>query len=112
MLDDPFAHLKCQIQSPESRISQLEIFHYAQCVKIVVKEQPVAAHCRIQRLLPGMAEWGMADVVNQSQRLYQVYVQIELCGHGTRNLRHFDGVSQSVAEVVGITSRKDLSLRF
>jgi len=54
----------------------------------------------------------MADVVHESQRLGQVYVQAERCGEGAGDLSYLKRVREAAAEVVaGFTSgrlREDL----
>jgi hypothetical protein len=54
----------------------------------------------------------MAEIVRQGERLDQIGVQSKLRGDGARNLRDFNGVRQPVAEVVGVTPRENLRLRF
>src|SRR5271157_4831374 len=55
-----------------------------------------------------MTERGMAEVVDQGQRLHQIDIEIKGGGDGARNLRDFDGVRQAGAEVVGIAAGEDL----
>ena len=50
----------------------------------------------------------MADIVRQRQRLRQILVQLQNAGQRARDLRHFDGVGQAVAEVVGQLRGEDL----
>jgi hypothetical protein len=54
----------------------------------------------------------MADVVDQCERFDQIDVQSKLFGDGARNLRDFEGVGQTVAEVVGVAASEDLRFRF
>ena len=70
------------------------------------------AHGGIERLLSGMAEGRMSDVMNQRQRLDQIAVQPELGRNGTRNLRHFDGVRQAIAKMIGLATGENLGLGF
>jgi len=54
----------------------------------------------------------MADVVRQRQRFGQILVQCQDGGHRARNLRHFDGVRQTVSEMVAQAGCEDLGLGF
>jgi len=72
----------------------------------------VPAHSSVKRLLSCVAEWRMADVVDQCQRFYKIDVQSQLRGNGAGDLRNFNGVGQAVAEVVGISAGENLGLRF
>src|SRR5271163_180594 len=75
MLYDPFANLKGQVQSGEIKISLLELLHNAQGVQIMVKPPAMFPHSRIKLLLARVAERGVPDVVDESQRLRQIGVQ-------------------------------------
>src|ERR1017187_3380664 len=59
-----------------------------------------------------MSKGRMADVVNQSQRLDQINIQVERGGNGARDLRHLHGVGQTSTEVVGVAAGEDLRLVF
>ncbi len=112
VLDDPLAHLEGQVQPAKGGIALLEVLHDAQRVQVVIEEGSVRLHGRIQRLLAGVAEGRMSDVVHQRQRLHQVHLQPQLGGDGARDLRHLDGVRQPVAEVVGVAAGEHLGLIF
>ena len=60
---------------------------------------------------PGVPKGRMPDVVDQRQRLGQIRVEVQRPGHGAGHLRHFDGVRQAVAEMIGIARGEDLRLR-
>ena len=66
----------------------------------------------VQCTLAGMPKRRMADVVNQRKRLRQIFVQTKGGGRPAGDLRDFNRVGQTVAEVVGITAREDLGLGF
>src|SRR5436853_174687 len=59
-----------------------------------------------------MAEWRVSDVMYQRECFNQINIQSKLRGNGARNLRHFNGVSETVAEMVGVAAGKYLGLRF
>jgi hypothetical protein len=50
--------------------------------------------------------------MHQGQSLGEVIVEAELRSDGTRNLRDFDGMGETVPEVVGVAACEDLGLRF
>ena len=65
MLDDAFAHLECQIQSPKSGITHFEIFDNPQGMQIVVEERSVGAHSSVESFFPGVPEGRMPDIMHQ-----------------------------------------------
>ena len=112
MLDDAFAHFKSKIQSAESGVAQLEIFDDAQGMQVVIEEKAVLAHGGVERLFAGVPKGRVADVVDQGQGFDQIDIQVELGGDGAGDLRHFDGVGQAVAEVIGVAAGENLGLVF
>src|SRR5688500_6081488 len=64
----------------------------------------------LQRILPGMSEWRMADIVRQAQRLGQILVQPQRARHGAADLRDLQAVSEANAEMVAVGRHKHLSL--
>ncbi len=50
--------------------------------------------------------------MHERERFDEIDVEVERAGHRARNLRHLDGVSEAVAEVVGITAGENLGLGF
>src|SRR3989442_5957853 len=78
----------------------------------MVKRHAMRLHSRMQRLLPGMAERGMSDVVSQRQRFHQVDVQSKLGGDGACNLCDFNGMSEPVAKVIGVAAGGELGFVF
>src|ERR1700677_2191172 len=70
------------------------------------------AHGSVERLLSGMAKRRMANIVHQRQGLDQIAVQAKLRRNRTGDLRDLNGVSETVAEVVGVAPGEYLRLRF
>src|SRR5881227_2464447 len=87
VLDDALANSKRQIKSAMGGVTLLEVLDDAQCVDVVVKPPPVALQAAVQCALAGMPKGWMADIVNQRQRLRQIFVQAERCGDGPGDLR-------------------------
>src|SRR5262245_50971888 len=112
VLDDALADLERQVQAGKGRISLFELLHNAQRVKIVIKRKPVFAHLVVKRLLPGVTEGWMPDVVDERERFHELGIESKLAGNGAGDLGNFDGVCQAIAEMVGIASAENLGLVF
>jgi hypothetical protein len=90
------------------RIALLEVLDDTQCVKIVVEPAPMVAKASIERSLSGMAEGRMSDIVNQRQRLGQIFVQAKSHSAQPGNLRNLHRMGQPTAKVVRRPAGKDL----
>ena len=108
MLDDPFAHAEGKIQAAKAGITNFEIFDHAQRVQVVIEAQAKLAHGCVQRPLAGMTEGRVPDVMHQRQRFRHVLVQLQRAGDGARDLRHFHGVRETAAKVIGVAVGEDL----
>ena len=64
----------------------------------------------VERLLAGMAERRVAEIVRQRQRLGQILVETERAADRARDLRHFEAVGQPGAVVVALVIDEDLRL--
>ena len=71
---------------------------------------PWARRHAVERLLAGVAERRMAEVVAERDRLGQVLVQPERPRHGPRDPRHLEGVGHARAEVVALGGDEHLRL--
>src|SRR5258708_15729473 len=112
VLDDALADFKRQIQPAESGITQFEVLDNAERMQVVIKRKPVLSHGGVERFFSRVAKRRVAEVVNQRKRLRQIGVQAKLRGDGARDLRDLNGVSQPVAEMVGVTAGENLRLCF
>src|SRR5450432_1575971 len=112
VLDDAFAYFESEIQSAKAGVPDLEILNNAQRVQIVVEEKSVLSHGCVQSFFTGVAEGRVAHVVHQGKSFNKIHVQSELGCDGAGNLRHFNGVGQTIAEVVGEAAGKNLRLGF
>ena len=54
----------------------------------------------------------MPDVVGQCQRLSQIFVETQHASDSTCDLRHLNGMRQTISEMIGNPRRKDLGLIF
>ena len=67
-------------------------------------------HRDVQRLLAGMAERRMAEIVRERQRLGQILVELQRAGDRAGDLRHLDAVGQPGAEEVALVVDEHLGL--
>ena len=75
VLDDSLANAERKIESAMRGVTLLEVLDDAQRMQVVVEAAPMTAEAAIQSALAGMSKGRMADVVNQRQRLRQIFVQ-------------------------------------
>src|SRR3546814_13345709 len=68
----------------------------------VVVEPTFIHHRRLQRILAGVAEGWMADIVREAQRLGQILVEPERSRDRPPDLRHFEAVRQPDAKLVAV----------
>src|SRR3546814_4478920 len=68
----------------------------------VVVEPTFIHHRRLQRILAGVAEGWMADIVREAQRLGQILVEPERSRDRPPDLRDFEAVRQPDAKMVAV----------
>ena len=79
---------------------------------VVIEKKAVFAHGGVESFFAGVSKGRVADVMDQGESFDQVHIQTELRGDGSGDLRHFDGVGQTVAKVIGEAAGEDLGLGF
>ena len=109
VLDQALQRLPGQVQPVELGIAPLQPGHDAQRLGVVV-EAAERRHAVVERVLAGMAEGRVAEVVRQRQRLGQVLVEPQRAGQRAGDLRHLDRVGQPRAVVVALVVDEDLRL--
>jgi hypothetical protein len=92
------------------RITLLEVLDNPQRVNVVVEAPPMTLQAAVQRALTRMPKRRMADVVNQRQRLRQIFVQAKRGRNRPCNLRNLNSVRQAAAKMIGRPARKYLRL--
>ena len=112
VLHDAFAHLEGKIQSGEARITLLELIDDAERLNIVIEVVAVAPHLRVERILAGVGEGRMPDVVGQGEGFGEVLIESEGGGDGAGDLGDLDGVGETIAEMIGKAGGEDLGLGF
>src|SRR5262249_9148793 len=108
VLEDTFAALETEIEAVEARVALLQLVDDSQRLQVVL-EAAEFAHAAVQRVLAGVAEGRMPEVVSQRYSLDQRLVQRERPGDGARDLRHLDRMRHTRA--VQITFVIDEHLR-
>ena len=109
MLGEALQRLPRQVQPVEAGVAGFPRGAGLEGLRIVV-EAAIGLHRGIQRILPGMAEGGMAEVVGDGQRLRQIFLQRQFPGDGARDLRDFQAVGQARPEMVAFVVDEDLGL--
>ena len=71
---------------------------------------PCAGHAGVERVLAGVAERRVAEVVAERDRLGEVLVEREGAGQRAGELRDLDGVGQPGAEMVALVMHEHLRL--
>ncbi len=87
----------------------LELGDDAQSMAVVV-EAAVGGHAGVKRLLAGMAEGGVAEVVGERHRLGEIVVEPERARKRPGDLRHLDRMGQPGAEMVALVMDEHLGL--
>ena len=109
VLDHSVEGLAGQVKPVEIRVTFLEPGYDAQRLGVVV-ETSEGLHRRAQRLLAGMAERRMAEVVGERERLAKVFVEAEAPANRARDLRNLEAVGQPGAEKIAFVVDEDLGL--
>src|SRR5438067_1111192 len=81
-------------------------------MQIMIEAVAEAPHLPVKLILAGMSKRGVADVMAESQRFGEVFVQTQNGRDRAGNLRNLDRMGQSIAEMVGEPGRENLRLGF
>ena len=76
----------------------------------VVVEAAVLGHAGVERVLAGMAEGRVAEIVAKRDRFRQVVVEPQGAGERARDLRHLDRMGEAGAEMVALVMDEHLRL--
>ena len=113
MLQDAFARLEGQIQAVERRVARFEQVDHAQALEVVLEAvagRVDLAQALVERVLAGVAERRVAEVVGERNRLAQVLVQAQRPRHRARQLRDLERVGQPGAKQVAFVVQEHLRL--
>ena len=111
MLEDALARLEGEVQAVERGVALLEQVDDAQGLQVVL-EAAVGLHAGVQRVLAGVAERRVAEVVGERDGLGQVLVEPQAARDRARDLRHFEAVGEPRAEEIAFVVDEDLRLVF
>ena len=109
MLENALAAFERQIQAREQRIALLELIDRAQGLQVVL-EAAVVAHAVVERILAGVAEGRVAEIVRQRDRFGQRLVQRERACDRAGDLRHFDRMGHARAIQIAFVIDEHLGL--
>ena len=106
MIDDAVAHFKSQVEAPAVLFEHVDDAQRLDIVRKSVRSQTV------QNPLARVPERRVPQIVPQSDRFRQVFIESEGTGDGARDLRNVDGVRHAGAEMVAFRRKEDLRLIF
>ena len=109
VLDQPFQRLPAQIETVEFGIAVFQLGDDPERLCVVVEAAEVR-HQLVERILAGMAERRVAEIMGKRQRLGQILVDGEGARQRPGNLRHLDGMGQPRAVVIALVIDEDLGL--
>ena len=98
-----------QVEAVEVGVAALERGDDAQRVAVVV-EAAVAGHAGVERVLAGVAERRVAEIVAERDRLREVVVELKRAGERAGDLRHLDRVGEPGAEMIALVVDEHLGL--
>ena len=105
----PSRHSKVRFSPWNSRVALLQFIDHAQRLQVVL-EAAVVAHARIERVLAGVAEGRVAEVVGQADGLGQRLVEPQRARDRAGDLRHLHRVRQAGAVQVALVVDEHLGL--
>ncbi len=109
MLDEAFQRLPGEVEPVVVGIAAFQQGHDAQRLGVVV-EAAVGLHAGVQRLLAGVAEGRMAEIVRQRHRLGEILVERQRPRERPGDLADLDRMGQPRAEMIAVERHEDLRL--
>ena len=113
MLEYPLARLESQVQAVEFGVAGLEQIDHPQALEVVLEALAIRADLQqavVERVLSGMAERRVPDIVSQCDGFDQVFMQTQRSGDRAGNLRHLERVRHAGAKQVAFVVEEDLRL--
>ena len=107
VFEDAFARLESQVQAVVVRVAVLQLIDHAQALQVVL-EAAVRGHAVVERILPGVAEGRVAEVVGQRDGFGQIFVQPQRAGDGAGKLRYLQRMREPGAEQVALVVQEHL----
>jgi hypothetical protein len=109
MLGDALQRLPGQVQPVEGGVAPLQHGHDPQGLRVVV-EAAIIGHAGRKRVLAGVAEGRVAEIVRQRHRLGEILVERQRPRQRARHLTDLDRVGQPRAVIVSLMLHEDLRL--
>ena len=109
VLGDALKAVPGQVQPVPFRVGTFKIRYDRNGLRVVV-ETAVGGHELGQRVLSGVTEGRVAEVMGQRDGLCQFRVQLQRAGDGAGDLRHLDRMGQAGAEIVALVFDEHLRL--
>ena len=100
VLDDALADAEGEVEAGEAGVAVLKAGDDAEGVEVVVEAEGVGAEGFVEGLFAGVAEGGVADVVDKSEGFRELGVEAEDLGGGAGDLSDFERVGEAAADVV------------
>ena len=111
VLDQSLQRLPGQVQSVKLGIAAFETGNDAKRLGVVIKAAP-SGHLGVERVLAGMSERRMAEIMHERDRLGEVLVATQRPRQRPRNLRDLDRVGQPGTKMVAFMGDEHLRLVF
>ena len=109
VLDQALERLPGEVEPVEFGVAALQPRHHAQRLRIVVEAAP-RRHLFVERILAGMAERRVAEIMDQRDRLGEILVAAQRARQRAGDLRHLDRVGEPGAVVVALVGDEHLRL--
>src|SRR5260363_211754 len=111
MFQNTFARFKAKIESVKTAVPLFEFIDHHQTLQIVFKAA-VFAHACVERVLPGMAERRMTEIVRERNRFDERFIPAQIARDRTRNLRHYQAMREPGPEQISFIIDKNLRFVF
>lgn len=109
VLDQPLERLRGEVEPVEGGVAALEPGDHTERLQIVIKPPPRRRR-PCERLLAGMAEGRMTEVMGEGKGLGEVLIEAEAARNGAGDLGDLERVGEAGAEEVTLVIDEDLRL--
>ena len=109
MFEHALPRFEGQVDAVVIGVALFKVVHHPQALQVVL-EPAMGLHAPVQRILPGVPERGVAEVMGQRDRLHQVFVDAQRPGNRTPQLRHLQRMREPRAKQISLVVQKNLGL--
>ncbi len=99
---------KCQVEPVKAGVAMFQLGDEAQSLGVVIKAA-LPGHDPMQGILASMTERRMSQIMGKSNGLGEIIIEFQAARQSPRDLRNFDRVGQSRAEVVALEGHEHLA---